>query len=425
MWLEKIFKSFESFWIFCRNLRHGSQKSIYVSRVKIAEETVFLFFFSEFFRILSENFFGLLAEKRQEFVKTTFYVSRGTVCGLKFFSKVLNGFGFSAQTFGMVLKNLSTCPELKLRKKQFFYFSFQNFFGFWAKTFSDFWPKNVKNSSKLPFTCPEEQFVAWIFLSFESFPIFFRNHWHGSQNSIYESRLKIAEKNCFFFCFPPRIFFDFWAKIFQTFGQIFKKFWKPPSACPEEQFVAWIFFKKFWIVLDFLQKPLAWFSNVYLRVQSKNCGRNSFLNFLFRIFFGFWAKIFSDFRRKIFKICQNHLLRVQRNNLWLEIFFKSFESFWIFCRNLWLGSQISIYMSRVKIAEEKVFLFFFSELFRILRENFFRHSAKKLQKILKTTFYVSRGTICGLKFFSKFLNRFGFSAETFGMVLKFLSTCQE
>ena len=321
LWLQNFLKSFEPFWIFCRNLWLGSQISIYMSRVKIAEEIVFLFFFSEFFRILSENFSRLSAKKLQKVVKTTFYVSRGTVCGLKFFSKVLNRFGFSAQTFGMVLKNLSTCPELKLPKKQFFYFSFQNFFGFWAKTFSDFCPKNVKNSSKLPFTCPEEQFVAWIFLSFESFPIFCRNHWHGSQNSIYESRLKIAEKNCFFFVFLPEFFFDFWAKIFQTFGQIFKKFWKPPSACPEEQFVAWIFFKKFWIVLDFLQKPLAWFSNVYLRVQSKNCGRNSFLNFLFRIFSDFERKFFQTFVEKSSKSCQNHLLRVQRNNLWLEIFF--------------------------------------------------------------------------------------------------------
>ena len=153
-----------------------------------------------------------------------------------------------------------------MRKKQFPYFSFQNFFGFWAKNCSDFRPKNFKKLSKLPSTCPVEQFVAWNF------------------------------------------------------------------------------FLKFWIVLDFLQKPSAWFPKFYLRVQSKNCGRNSFLIFLFRIF--------SDFERK-----------------------------------------------------------------------FFRLLAKKFQKVVKTTFYVSRGTVCGLKFFSKVLNRFGFSAETFGMVPKILSTC--
>ena len=241
--------------------------------------------------------------------------------------------------------------------------------------------------------------------------------------------LRVQSKNCgrkSFQIFLFRIFFGFWEKIFPDFRpKNFIKFSKLPSACPEVQFVAWIFFKKFWIVLDFLQKPLAWFSNIYLRVHSKNCGRKSFLIFLFRIFSDFERKFFQTFGEKSSKSCQNYLLHVQRNNLWLEIFFKSFESFWIFCRNLWLGSQISIYVSRVKIAEETVLLFVFSEFFRILSENFFRLSAKKLHKVLKTTFYVSRGTVCGLKFFSKVLNRFGFSAETFGMVLKFLSTCQE
>ena len=143
-------------------------------------------------------------------------------------------------------------------------------------------------------------------------------------------------------------FFDFWAKIFQTFGQktstIFQKL---PSTCPEEQFVARIFFVKFWTVSDFLQKLLAWFSKFYLRVQSKNCGKNSLFLFSFQNFF-------SNFERK-----------------------------------------------------------------------FFRLLANKISKFFKTTFYVSRATVCGLKFLSKVLNRFGFSTETFGMVLKILSTCPE
>ena len=133
-------KSFEPFWIFYRNFWHGSQNSIYVSRVKIALETNFLFFFSDFFRILSEKFFRLLAEKRQDFVKITFYVSRGKICGLIFV------------------------------------------------------------------------------LSFESFPIFCRNHWHGSQNFIYESRLKIVEKTVFF-RFVFRTFLTFERKFFQTSGE--------------------------------------------------------------------------------------------------------------------------------------------------------------------------------------------------------------
>ena len=253
----------------------------------------------------------------------------------------------------------------------------------------------------------------------------------------------------------------------------------------------------------FLQKPLAWFSSFNLRVQSKNCGRNSFLISFPELFRILSEKFLVTFGQKTSKSCENYLLRVHRNNLWLQNFLKSFEPFWIFYRNLWHGSQFSIYMSRVKIAEEIVFLFFFSEFFRILSEYFFRLSAKtfkklsklpsacpeeqfvsrnfflnfwivldflqkplawfsnfylrvqskncgrssfliflfrifrllseiffrlsakSLQKVVKTNFCVSRGKICGLKYFLKVLNRFGFSAETFGMVLKFLSTCQE
>ena len=137
--------------------------------------------------------------------------------------------------------------------------------------------------------------------------------------------------------------------------------------------------------MDFLQKPLAWFSNFYLRVQSKICGRNFFFYSSFLNFFEFWAKIFHTFGQKTSRSFQNYLLRVQRNSLRLEI-----------VRH---GSRNSIYVSRVKISEETVFLFFFSEFFRILSETFFRLSAKKLQEVFKITVYVSRGTVCGWKFF--------------------------
>ena len=153
----------------------------------------------------------------------------------------------------------------------------------------------------------------------------------------------MRKKTVFFVFFPE--FFRILSKNFSDFGpKNFKKISKLPT-CPEEKFVTWRFFLKFWIVLDFLQEPSAWFSNFYLRVKSKNCGKNSF--------FLFFSRIFSNFEQK-----------------------------------------------------------------------FFRLLAKKLQKVFKTT-YVSRGIVCSLKFFSKVLNRFGFSAETFGMVLKLLSTCPE
>ena len=124
----------------------------------------------------------------------------------------------------------------------------------------------------------------------------------------------------------------------------FKKLSKLPSACPVEQFVAWNIFWKVWSVMDFLQKPLAWLSSFYIRVRSKNCGKNSFFCFLFRIFFDFWAKIFQTFGQ-IFK------------------------------------------------------------------------------KLWKLTSACPQEQLVASKFFKKFLNSFGFSTETFGMVLKFPSTC--
>ena len=87
-------------------------------------------------------------------------------------------------------------------------------------------------------------------------------------------------------------------KFFRLSAKKLQKLSKLPSTCSEEQFVAWNFFLKFWIVLDLLQKPSARFSKVYLRVYSKNCGRNSFLIFLFRIFSDFQPKIFQTFGQK-------------------------------------------------------------------------------------------------------------------------------
>ena len=320
-----------------------------MSRVKISEETVFLFSFSDFLRNLSENFFRLPARNLQKSCQNYLLRDQRNNLWLEIFFK-------SFETFWIFCRNLWLGSQVSIyvsrvklaEEKVFFHSSFLNFSGFWAKIFSDFWPKNVKNLSKLPSTRLRGTIcgLKYFFESFKSFWIFCRNLWNGSQVSIYVSRVKFAEETVFWFFFSD-FFSDFEQKFCQTFGE------------------------------------------------------------------------------KTSKSCQNYLLRDQRNNLWLEIFFKSFESFWIFCRNLWHGSQVSNYVSKVKIAEETVFWFFFSEFFRNLREKLFRLSAKKLQKDVKTTFCVTRGTICGLKYFLKVLNCFGFSAETFGMVLKFLYTCPE
>ena len=225
LWLNRFLKCFEPFGIFYRNLWNGSQVSIYVSRVKFAEETVFWFFFSEFFSDFERKFF---------------------------------------QTFGE--KSSKSCQNYLLRDQR------------------------------------NNLLVEIFFKSFESFWIFCRNLWHGSQVSIYVSRVKFAEEKVFFFILPFWIFPDFERKFFQTFGR------KTSRSCQNyllrvQRNNLWLemyfkSFKSFWIFCRNLWNG----SQVSKYVSRKeNCGRNSFLIFLFRIFFGFSAKIFSDFRRKIFK----------------------------------------------------------------------------------------------------------------------------
>ena len=154
------------------------------------------------------------------------------------------------------------------------------------------------------------------FRNFEPFWIFYRNLWHGSQNSIYVSRVKSAGK-IVCFCFLFRFFFEFWAKIFQTSAKKIQEVFKTTFYVSRGTVCGLKLFLKFWIVLDFLQKPLAWFSKFYLRVQSKKCGKNSFFLFSFQIFFRFFGENFSDFWPKNFKNLWKLPLRVHRNNLWL------------------------------------------------------------------------------------------------------------
>ena len=149
-----------------------------------------------------------------------------------------------------------------------------------------------------------------------------------------------------------------------------------------------------------------------------------FFLFLVSDFFRIWAKYFQNFGQKTSKTCENYLLRVQRNNLWLEIFFKSFAALWIFYRNLWHGSQNSVYVSRVKCAEKIVFFLFSFQKFFGFWAKTFRLLAKKTSRICQNyLLHVQRDNLW--LDFSKVLNRFGFSAETFGMVLEILSTCPE
>ena len=167
-----------------------------------------------------------MAKKLQEFVKTTFYVSRGTICGLNFF------------------------------------------------------------------------------LSFESFRVFCRNLWHGSQKSFYVSRVKIAEE--LFFFLPFWFCSDFERKIFQTFGQ--KTSWICQNYLLRVHSInLWleIFFLSFESFRIFCRNLWHGSPKIYPSVQSKNCGLNRFFVFLFRFFFEFWAKNFQIFAQKTSKNCEN------------------------------------------------------------------------------------------------------------------------
>ena len=204
----------------------------------------------------------------------------------------------------------------------------------------------------------------------------------------------------FVFVFFSEFFSNFEQKFFQTFGE------KSSKSCQNyllrvQRISLWleIFFESFESFWYFLQKPLAWFSNFYLRVQSKNCGRNSFLIFLFRIFSDFEQKIFQTFGQKTSKSCQNYLLRVQRNSLWLEIFFLKF---WIVLNFLHKPSAcFSKFYLRVqsKNCGRNSFLIFLSGVYLDFERKFFQTFGEKTSKVVKTTFCMSRGTICGLNFF--------------------------
>ena len=136
-----FFKSFESFWNFCRNLWHGSQISIYVSRVKNAEEIVLFYLFRFFFEFWA-NFFQNIGQKTSRSCQNyPVHVQTNTFLLEETF-KNFESFWIFCRNLWHGSQNSIFVSRVKLRKKKFFYSSFQNFFGFWAKFFSDFWPKD-------------------------------------------------------------------------------------------------------------------------------------------------------------------------------------------------------------------------------------------------------------------------------------------
>ena len=238
MWLEISFK----FWIVSDFLQKPlAWFSKFYLRVQSENcwKNSFFCFLLRFFSIFERKFIRLLAKKLQKFVKTIFCVSTGTTCGFKFLKKIWTVFDFLQKPLAWFSK-FYLRVQSKNCGKIFFCFLFRNFSDFERKL-SNFWPKNVKNLSKLPSTCPEGQFVAWFFLKFWIVPDFLQKPlaWFS------KFYLRVQSKNC-----GKRVFFVFLSRNFSNLSKIFSKFWpknfknlwKLPSACPEEQFVAWNIF---------------------------------------------------------------------------------------------------------------------------------------------------------------------------------------
>ena len=169
--------------------------------------------------------------------------------------------------------------------------------------------------------CAEEQFLAWFFiqklwtvLDFRQKPLaWFSNFYLRVQSENSERNNFCILLFIVFSDFERKFFFRLLAKKLQ---EVFRT-----TFCVSRGTVCGLnFFLKIWIVLGFLQKPLALFSKFYLRVQSKNSGRNNFFILLFRVFSDFERKFFSDFWPKTSRSFQNYILRVQRNSLWFEVF---------------------------------------------------------------------------------------------------------
>ena len=234
-------------------------------------------------------------------------------------------------------------------------------------------------------------------------------------------------KKQFFFTFLFRIFSDFERNFFRLLAKKLQDVFKTTFYVSRGT-VCGFFFKKFWTVLDFLSKPLWWFSKFYLRVQSKNCGRNSFFLFSFQNFF-------SNFDRKFFRLLAKKLqevvkstfcvLRVQRNSLWLEFFFLKFWIVLYFLKkpSAWFPKLYLRVQS--KNCGRNSFLIFLFRIFSDSERNSSDFRPKNVKNLSKLPYACPEEQFVAWNFFLKVLNRFGFSAETFGMVLKSLSTCPE
>ena len=387
MWLEIFFESFESFWYFLQKPLAWFSNFYLRVQSKNCGRNSFLIFLFRIFSDFEQKIFQTFGQKTSKSCQNYLLrVQRNSLWLEIFFLKFWIVLNFLHKPSAWFSKFYLRVQSKNCGRNSFLIFLSGVYLDFERKFFQTFGEKTSK-VVKTTFCMSRGTICGlnFFFKSFESFWIFCRIIGLGSQMSIYVSRVKIAEETVFLFFFAE-FFCGFWAKNFSDFRpKNFLKFSKLPSTCPEDQFVAWNSFLKFWIVLDFLQKPSAWFSNFYLRVKSKNCGRNSFL-FFFSEFFRILSENFFRLSAKNLQKVVKTTFCVSRGTICdLKYFLKVLNRFDIFCRKLWHGSQISIYVSRVKIAEETVFWFSFQNFFGFWAKIFSDFRQKIFKKLSKLT----------------------------------------
>ena len=201
------------------------------------------------------------------------------------------------KNLGMVLKLYLRVQSKKSGRNSFFILLFRIFSDFERKIFQTFGQKTSRNCKNLPSAWADEQFLAlknfqkfWTVLDFLQKPLARFSNFHLRVQSKNSGRNK-------FFILLFRIFSDFERNFFRLLAKKLQEVVKT-TFYVSRRTVCGLNFLKSWTVLDFLQKPLAWFSKFYLHVQSKNCGRNGFFILLFTFFFEFWAKFFQIFGQK-------------------------------------------------------------------------------------------------------------------------------
>ena len=133
--------------------------------------------------------------------------------------------------------------------------------------------------------------------------------------------------------------------------------------------------------MDFLQKPSAWFSKFYLRVQSKNCGKNSFFCFLSRTFSNFEQKLFRLSAKKLQKVFKTTY--VSRGKVCDLVFFKlSNVSDFLQKRLAWF-SKFYLRVQSKNCGKKPFFLFSFQNFFEFWAKTFQTFGQKTSKKFSK------------------------------------------